>query len=183
MSDHDPSRPPREPGAETDADSGVTTESATVRTGTDDLVCVGTDSYLTLHYRLTLADTGADVINTFEGKPATLQLGIGQMAESLERRLLGLPEGARRVFELEPSEAFGPRNPDLVQRVSRAMLTANSDAGASFEPGELVDFPAPDGGRFAGVLKQIDERSALFDFNHPLAGQRIRFEVRILGIL
>ena len=45
---------------------------------------VRADSHLTLHYRLTLKETGADIINTFEGKPATLQLGIGQMAEPLE---------------------------------------------------------------------------------------------------
>jgi FKBP-type peptidyl-prolyl cis-trans isomerase SlpA len=84
---------------------------------------------------------------------------------------------------LAPEEAFGPRNPELVQRVSRAMLAANSAAGESYAPGDLVEFPAPGGGRFAGVLKSIDDNGALFDFNHPLAGQRIRFEVRILGVL
>jgi len=46
-----------------------------------------------------------------------------------------------------------------------------------------VEFPAPGGGRFAGVLKEIDDQWALFDFNHPLAGQRIRLEVEILGVL
>lgn len=144
---------------------------------------VGPDAHLTLHYRLTLADTGADLINTFEGKPATLQLGIGQMAEPLERRLQGLQEGASEVFDLEPMDAFGPRNPDLLQRVSRAMLAANSEIGVRYVPGDLVEFSAPEGGRFAGVLKEVDERGAIFDFNHPLAGQRIRFEVRILGVL
>jgi FKBP-type peptidyl-prolyl cis-trans isomerase SlpA len=141
------------------------------------------DSHLTLHYRVSLADTGADIINTFEGKPATLQLGIGQMAEPLERRLYGLAEGAAHQFDLAPEEAFGPRNPALVQRVSRTMLAANSAPGEVYAPGDLVEFAAPDGGRFAGVLKSLDDNGALFDFNHPLAGQRIRFEVRILGVL
>ena len=149
----------------------------------DDLLRVGPASHLTLHYRLTIAATGADVINTFEGKPATLQLGIGQMAEPLERRLQGLEEGADRVFELEAGEGFGERNPALVQRVSHAMLNANSEPGMRYVPGDLLEFPAPNGDRFAGVLKEIDDRGAVFDFNHPLAGQRIRFHVRILGIL
>jgi FKBP-type peptidyl-prolyl cis-trans isomerase SlpA len=144
---------------------------------------VGPASHLTLHYRLTIADTGADVINTFEGKPATLQLGIGQMAEPLEGRLQGLPEGVARVFDLAPTEAFGLRNPELVQRVSRAMLASHSEPGTRYVPGDLLEFPGPDGDRFAGVVKEVDERGALLDFNHPLAGQRIRFEVRILGIL
>ncbi|MGE0801440.1 MAG: peptidylprolyl isomerase [Lautropia sp.] len=141
------------------------------------------DSHLTLHYRLTLAATGADVISTFEGNPATLQLGIGQMAEPLERRLVGLAEGEHRIFELAPEEAFGPRNPELIQRVARAMLARGSAAGERYQPGDLVEFPAPDGGRFAGVLKTVDDRGAVFDFNHPLAGQPVRFEVRILGVL
>jgi len=146
-------------------------------------VRVGPASHLTLHYRLTIAASGADVINTFEGKPATLQLGIGQMAEPLECRLQGLSEGAEELFELEPAQAFGERNPELVQRVSRAMLAANGEPGRRYVPGDLLEFPAPNGDRFAGVLKEIDERSAVFDFNHPLAGQRIHFQVRILGIL
>jgi len=143
----------------------------------------GPDSHLTLHYRLTVADTGKDVISTFEGKPATLQLGIGQMAEALESRLLGLEEGAERVFELDAGEAFGVRNPELVQRVSLKMLSANSEPGMRYVPGDLLEFPGPDGDRFAGVLKEIDGQGAVFDFNHPLAGLRIRFEVRVLGIL
>ncbi len=141
------------------------------------------DSHLTLHYRLSLADTGADVINTFVERPATLQLGLGQMAEPLERCLLGLADGAHRVFELEPEQAFGPRNPELVQKLSRATFDASVEPDGDYQPGDLVEFPTGDGGRFAGVLKELNERYALFDFNHPLAGQRVRFEVRILGIL
>jgi FKBP-type peptidyl-prolyl cis-trans isomerase SlpA len=140
-------------------------------------------SHLTLHYRLSLADSGADVINTFVERPATLQLGLGQMAEPLERCLLGLADGAHRVFELEPEQAFGQRNPELVQKLSRATFDANSGPDGDYQPGDLVEFPTPDGGRFAGVLKALTAQYALFDFNHPLAGQRIRFEVQILGVL
>ncbi|MEK9719954.1 MAG: FKBP-type peptidyl-prolyl cis-trans isomerase, partial [Quisquiliibacterium sp.] len=113
------------------------------------------DSYLTLHYRLSLTDGQADVVNTFGSNPATLQLGVGQMAEPLERRLLGLEEGAHRVFELEPGEAFGPRNPELIQRVANSLLARHGQADASYEPGDLVEFPAPDGQHFAGVVKEV----------------------------
>ena len=150
---------------------------------TANVATVKADSYLTLHYRLSLAESGGDVVSTFGGHPATLQLGLGQMAEPLERCLVGLAEGARAVFELEPGDAYGPRNPDLLQRVSRTMLDQHGESGAGYEPGDLVEFPAPGGGRFAGGLKEINERWALFDFNHPLAGQRVRLEVEILGVL
>ena len=148
-----------------------------------DMPSVVPDSHLTLHYRLSLAEPPEDVISTFDGPPATLQLGLGQLAEPLERRLLGLREGVHTVFELAPDEAFGPRNPGLLRRVSRAELASRAEPGTEWAAGDLVDFPRPDGGRFAGVLREIDADSALFDFNHPLAGQRLRFEVRILGIL
>ena len=67
-------------------------------------------SFLTLHYRLSGPD-GADVINTFGAKPATLSLGAGQLAPAIEQRLIGLAEGAHRRFDLAPGEAFGEREP------------------------------------------------------------------------
>jgi FKBP-type peptidyl-prolyl cis-trans isomerase SlpA len=141
------------------------------------------DSHLTLHYRISLAHTGDDVISTFSDRPATLTLGLGQLVEPLERCLLGLREGESASFELEPERAFGPRNAALLQRVSRAMLDTHGEQGAEYAPGDLLDFAAPDGGRYAGVVKEVDAAGALLDFNHPLAGQPIRFEVRILGVL
>jgi FKBP-type peptidyl-prolyl cis-trans isomerase SlpA len=141
------------------------------------------DSHLTLHYRISLADGGGEVVSTFGGSPATLQLGLGQMAEPLERCLLGLAQGSDGRFALPPGQAYGDRNPALVQRVARAVLEAHAEPGTEWCPGDLVDFPAPDGGRFAGVLKSIDERGAIFDFNHPLAGRPILFEVRIIAVL
>jgi FKBP-type peptidyl-prolyl cis-trans isomerase SlpA len=139
-------------------------------------------AYLTLHYRLASMED-VDIVTTFEGNPATLQIGTGQLAPFLEACLIGLPEGTHHVFELPPEQAFGPRNPDLVRRVSRATLDENSNADENYKIGDLVDFAAPGGGRFAGVLREIDDVGALFDFNHPLAGESVKFEVRIIGVL
>lgn len=139
-------------------------------------------AYLTLHYRLASID-GVDIVSTFNDNPATLQLGQGQLAPFLEACLINLEEGAHKVFELPPEKAFGPRNPELIQRVSRATLEENSAFDTEYRIGDLVDFAAPGGGRFAGVLREIDEEGAVFDFNHPLAGQMVRFEVKIIGVL
>ncbi|CAM2194197.1 peptidylprolyl isomerase [Paraburkholderia sp. A1RI_3L] len=139
-------------------------------------------SHVTLHYRLSLAD-GADIVNTFVDRPATLLIGAGQIAPPLEEILLGLKVGHHSTFQLPAGQAFGQRNPELVQRVSLATLRENGMIGEDFSPGDLVEFNAPDGGRYAGVLKEIGETSALFDFNHPLAGAAVAFEVKIIGIL
>jgi len=139
-------------------------------------------AYLTLHYRLASQD-GNDIVTTFNGNPATLQIGSGQLAPFLENCLLGLPEGAEYSYTLKPEESFGERNPDLVQRVSRDTLAENSQLGEDYKVGDVVEFAAPGGGRFAGVLLEINDEDALFDFNHPLSGQTLKFDVRIIGIL
>ena len=143
---------------------------------------VTASAYLTLHYRLATVD-GTDIVTTFNGTPATLMLGQGQLAPVLEQLLIGMPEGTHKTFDLEPGVGFGPRNPDLVRPVSRATLDANSVPGADYKVGDLVDFAAPGGGRFAGVLRELGETEALFDFNHPLAGQPVRFEVNLISVL
>lgn len=140
-------------------------------------------SFLTLHYRLAGPD-GADVITTFHDKPATLTLGTGQLAPAIEARLMGLPEGVRTTFTLAPGEAFGDRSPDMVQRLSRTVLTQMGDPDAEYHVGDVVDFPTPDGkGRFAGVVRALADDWLEFDFNHPLAGQQVSFEVQVIGVL
>jgi FKBP-type peptidyl-prolyl cis-trans isomerase SlpA len=140
-------------------------------------------SFLTLHYRLAGPD-GADVINTFHDKPATLSLGAGQLAPAMEARLIGLAEGASQTFELAPGEAFGERNPELLQRVKLSLMHELGDPDAEYGVGDVVQFPTPDGqGAYAGVVREVGEGWLLFDFNHPLAGQPVRFEVQVLGVL
>ncbi|MGV3741621.1 MAG: FKBP-type peptidyl-prolyl cis-trans isomerase [Burkholderiaceae bacterium] len=143
---------------------------------------VAAGSYLTLHYRVASLD-GQNIISTFEERPATLQLGTGQLAPPLEQCLIGLPEGAHQVFELPAGEAFGMRNPELVQRISRTLFAEQSGETDEYEIGDLVEFNAPGGGRFAGVLRELASEYAVFDFNHPLAGQAVKFEVKIIGVL
>lgn len=144
---------------------------------------VDAGSFLTLHYRLAGPD-GTDLINTFDDKPATLSLGTGELAPAVEARLLGLAEGSRERFELAPGEAFGPRNPELLQRVSRALLREHGDPEAEYAVGDVVQFPAPDGSAgYAGVVREVGADSLLFDFNHPLAGQPVSFEVHLIGVL
>ena len=140
-------------------------------------------SFLTLHYRLSGPD-GAELINTFNDKPATLSLGTGELAPAMEARLLGLPEGTRQSFTLEAGEAFGERNPELLQRVKRSLLDELGDPDEQYHVGDVVQFPTPDGqGAYAGVVREIDGDALLFDFNHPLAGRPVTFEVKLIGVL
>ena len=144
---------------------------------------VQADSFLTLHYRL--AGPQGTLINTFEDKPATLSLGSGELSPGMESCLMGLEEGVRTTFELAPGVAFGDRNPDMQQWVARKLLAQLGAAQEHYVLGDVVQFPTPDGlGSYAGTVLQVNEEGAvLFDFNHPLAGQPVTFEVELIGVL
>lgn len=140
-------------------------------------------SFLTLHYRLAGPD-GVAVVDTFGEQPATLSLGTGELAPAMEARLLGLAEGERASFELAAGEAFGARNPELLQRVKRSLLLQLGDPDETYHEGDVVQFPTPDGqGAYAGVVREVGDDALLFDFNHPLAGRPVTFEVHLIGVL
>jgi FKBP-type peptidyl-prolyl cis-trans isomerase SlpA len=147
------------------------------------MTAVQSGSFLTLHYRLAGPD-GAALVDTFDEPPATLTLGTGTLAPAMERRLVGLPEGARASFELAAGEAFGQRNPEMLQRVKLSLLHELGDPHAQYAVGDVVQFPTPDGAAsYAGVVRELGEGWLLFDFNHPLAGQPVRFDVHVVGVL
>lgn len=139
---------------------------------------VRADSLLTLHYRIALKDD-TELLSTFDATPATMQLGRGELAPALERCLDGLPVGERHVFLLEAEQAFGRYDDSRVQRMQRAQLPDEPE----LEIRSLIEFEAPDGSKYAGVVAELDAQSAVIDFNHPLAGKAIRFEVEVIGIL
>ena len=141
-------------------------------------------SFLTLHYRLSGLE-GLEVINTFGGQPATLSIGGGELSPAIEQRLIGLEEGTHAVIELAPGEAFGEHQPDMVQWVARKLLNQLGDPHEQYAVGDVVQFPTPDGlGSYAGAVREVRADGAvLFDFNHPLAGQPVRFEVQLIGVL
>ena len=143
---------------------------------------VESNSFLTLHYRL--SGPAGDIINTFNDKPATLSLGNGELSPAMEQRLIGLPEGTHSTFELPAGAAFGERNPEMQQWVAKTLLAKMGDPDERYQVGDVVQFPTPDGtGSYAGAVIDANETAVQFDFNHPLAGQPVTFEVKLIGVL
>lgn len=140
-------------------------------------------SFLTLHYRL--SGPQGDVVSTFGGPPATLSLGAGELSPAVEQRLIGLAEGTHTRFDIPAGEAFGERNPDMIQWLPRKELDSLGDPQERYAVGDVIHLPTPDGqGQFAAVVQAVREDGALrLDFNHPLAGQPVTFEVQVIGVL
>ncbi|WP_028356941.1 FKBP-type peptidyl-prolyl cis-trans isomerase [Brackiella oedipodis] len=144
------------------------------------------DSYVTLHYRIRLGSgsgQGETFIETFSSQPSTLQMGAGQWLEAMEQPLIGMHEGEQKSFTVPAAQAYGLRNPELYQYVSRQMLAENAGEEAEFNDNDLVEFTAPNGAKYSGYFRRWEGDKALFDFNHPLAGIDLLIDVSIIGVL
>ncbi len=131
---------------------------------------------VTLHYRI--ASYGQEIADTFPDAPETFCIGDGEIDGRLEQMLIGLHEGERHHFELHPWQAFGERDEDLVQNLPRTDFPVDM----VLQPEHQVDFELPDGKTLTGTVLEVDANTAKIDFNHPLAGLPIEFEVHILAI-
>jgi FKBP-type peptidyl-prolyl cis-trans isomerase SlpA len=89
------------------------------------------------------------------------------------------------VFELPAGEAFGERNPDILQWLARKLLNELGDPDEQYAVGDVVQFPRRGRpGQLGAVVRAVREDGALrLDFNHPLAGQPVTFEVHLIGVL
>lgn len=149
------------------------------------MATVRLDSLLTLHYRLAATD-GRAWVDTFAHRPATLTLGVQQLAPALEACLVGLEEGASAHFELPADAAFGARDPQRVRRVPLDVLQSCLPPDAHIAVGDAVQLSglSSDSGASAGAtVTALDATSIELDFNHPLAGKAVVFDVQILGVL
>jgi len=142
-------------------------------------------AHVTLHYRIAAVIEGVEreVMTTFAGHPATLTIGVGDLAEPLEARLLGLAAGECAAFELAADEGFGSRKPELVRSLSHSTFEASVARDNDYAPGDVVELSDGDGHRYSGVLTGLDADGVRIDFNHPLAGHPVRFSVQIVGVL
>ena len=135
---------------------------------------------VTLHYRLECG--GQEIVNTFGEGPETFTLGVGELEARLETLLLGLSVGDHVTYELGPGEAFGPHDPALIHTLPRSDFVANLAAGQELAVDGGVEFTLPNGQTLTGSVLEIGADSVRIDFNHPLAGLPVVFEVKILAI-
>jgi FKBP-type peptidyl-prolyl cis-trans isomerase SlpA len=136
---------------------------------------IDTGTTVTLHFALLLED-GAVVDSNFEGKPATFSIGDGNLLPGFEETLIGLQKDDQREFVVPPEKAFGQHNEQNLQRVSMD----NFDE-LELEPGAMFSFQNGDG-ELPGVVVEIVDGEVMVDFNHPLAGKNIIFQVKIMDV-
>ncbi|WGP00477.1 FKBP-type peptidyl-prolyl cis-trans isomerase [Saccharophagus degradans] len=132
---------------------------------------------VTLHFALTLED-GAVVDSNFESKPATFVVGDGKLLPGFEQAIFGLIAGDKKAMKIPPEQGFGQPNPNNIQEVKRKVFAADMELAQ----GLVVSFADANGGEMPGVIAEIGEEIVKVDFNHPLAGREITFEVEIVSV-
>jgi FKBP-type peptidyl-prolyl cis-trans isomerase SlpA len=135
-------------------------------------------STVTLHLSLTLKD-GTVAESTFDDEPLTFTMGDGSLAEGLELGLYGLRPGDTQRLELYPEQAFGLRDSGKVHQLPRADFAAEM----ALEAGLIIGFNTPGGEELSGTIIAFDDATVEVDFNHPLAGWVVIFDVEIIDVV
>lgn len=136
------------------------------------------ESAVTLHFTIKLSDGSvADSTHSMD-KPAKLVIGDGSLSDNFEQCLIGLQVGEKQAIELKAEDAFGMPNPDNIHHMDRAKFVGDAEV----EVGTIMAFSGPDGMEIPGIIADIAGDSVTVDFNHPLAGQDVTFEVEILSV-
>ena len=133
---------------------------------------------VTLHLSLALED-GTVLESTFDDEPLTFTMGDGTLVEGLELGLYGLKAGDRQRLVLDPEQAFGLHDAARQHTMERKDFPDDE----SLEPGLIMGFDTPAGDELAGTILSVDDDTVDVDFNHPLAGRVVVFEVEILEVV
>lgn len=134
-------------------------------------------SRVSLHYTLTL-ENGTEADSSRDGEPLSFVLGDGTMLEGLEGFLLGMKPGQHGEYRVSPEQGFGYPDADAVHVMPRDDFPVEMD----LSPGVIVGFTTPAGDEVPGTITEIDEARVTVDFNHPLAGHTLNFQVDILAV-
>lgn len=137
---------------------------------------IGPDREVTLNFAIKL-ENGDVVDSTFSKQPATFKVGDGNLLPGFENALFGLKAGDRRELPITPEQGFGQPNEQNVQVMPRGQFQ-----DMELSEGLLIIFNDAANAELPGVVKAFDADRVTIDFNHPLAGKTLRFEVEILAV-
>jgi FKBP-type peptidyl-prolyl cis-trans isomerase SlyD len=133
-------------------------------------------STVSIEYTLSL-DNG-DVVDSNVGRqPLTFEQGKGQIIPGLESELLGMGEGDAKKVSVPPETGYGPVRKEAILTLNRTQLPEGAQ-----EVGTQVQGQGPNGQTLQGKVAALTDDKATLDFNHPLAGENLHFEVKILKV-
>ncbi|MDH5425634.1 MAG: FKBP-type peptidyl-prolyl cis-trans isomerase [Gammaproteobacteria bacterium] len=138
---------------------------------------INQNSHVTLHYRISLED-GTELETSFGDEPLEFSMGEDTLTEGMELSILDLSAGDKQTITLSPDQTYGPRDPSNIHDI----LVADFPDDIKPEKGQVIAFDTPAGDDINGIVIDIKNDKVSVDFNHPLAGNHLVFEVEILKV-
>mgnify|MGYP006307791879 CR=1 FL=1 len=142
------------------------------------------NTVVTLHYKLQQGDDEGELIEqTFDSEPLVFLYGAGNMIPDFETNLSGKGPGDKVSFEIGHQEAYGAYNPDAVVTVPIDTFMVNGElAKELLEVGRRIPMSDQHGNQLNGTIQEVKKDSVVMDFNHPLAGVDLHFDVEIKDV-
>src|SRR3990167_4049502 len=134
------------------------------------------DSRVVMHYTLRLRDDSIADSSLDHDKPSFFVMGEDYISPEFERQLLGMKKGEKKRIYLNAVDAFGEVLEQLIYALPREKFSHLDH----IEEGAIIAFTFPNQGEQAGIIRQVNEGLVVVDFNHPLAGQNLMFDVQIV---
>lgn len=132
---------------------------------------------VTLHFALKF-ESGEVIDTTFDKDAATLEIGDESLPENFEAYLMGMKAGDKASYQVPAEKAFGQRNPNNVQTFKRHEFSADM----VLEPGVMISFADARQQELPGVVSRVEGDEVEVDFNHPLSGRTLIFDVEIVDV-
>ncbi|MBY7734046.1 FKBP-type peptidyl-prolyl cis-trans isomerase [Francisella philomiragia] len=139
---------------------------------------ITSDSFVKMHFKFRLKDGSIAEDTENYNRPFIFQMGQGCFTDRVESELEGASIGDSKRVVLMPEEAFGEKHPASIYSVPKYRFPKDME----LEEGLIVSFSQKDGSKLPGLITEINENDVTVDFNHPLSGQIIVFEAKILDI-
>ena len=123
-------------------------------------------------------ESGETVLKTDTEKPMEIKLGDGIIPSPIENALTDMKEGESKTITLKPNDSFGPKKDELIIEVPKNSFGSDKEVNV----GSRVVMNSPDGRKFIGTVLQIKDEKIKLDFNHPLAGKTLIFNVTVVSV-
>ncbi len=139
------------------------------------------NSDILLHFDIRLKDGSIADSTHHIGQAMPLTLGKQVFSDTFEQALIGLKAGDKKKIMLMPEEAFGEAHPANIYQMPKSRLD-NVESDEPLDIGSIIQFNQPNGQIMPGIIRGIDDHEVTIDFNHPLAGQIVLFDVEIIAV-
>jgi FKBP-type peptidyl-prolyl cis-trans isomerase 2 len=110
------------------------------------------------------------------GAPLEFKVCGGQVIKGFDNAVLGMKKDEEKSFRIEPKDAYGDHNPDMIKKLPKDKLPPQ------VKKGSMLMMQLPNGAQLPVLVVDVTDEFVSIDVNHPLAGKALNFKIKVVGI-